>query len=228
MDAWAYDVSSGSGFDIPISSAFSYEDDDTTRGVSLSATEYPTFSSRSEVWFQSTDIAPRLSQDISNYLAVTTLTLCEQTPIEAGNELLTLLRNMVDAQITKVNARQFSICAKVISDGLSCDIKVRIYQNEEGSLIELQRRSGDAVAFDRFYRQVSSSLETSSSTSSEQDRVDAANTINMSSIFKLQPEVQLIFRPASLQMPATAMTRMKVIGAVTVLANWTGSYCSVA
>jgi len=66
---------------------------------------------------------------------------------------------VVDAQVSKVNSKKFTVRAEVVFEGLPCDIKVRIYQQEQGSVVEFQRRSGDTLAFNKLYCQASRYLQ---------------------------------------------------------------------
>lgn len=109
--------------------------------------------------FQTSDVPPALPDELRPHLAPTTLLLSEHSPIIVGNSLITFLEQVVHARIKKVNHKKFTIRADVIMEGFPCDIKVRIYQEQRSSLVEFQRRSGDAVAFMRFYRQVSGYLQ---------------------------------------------------------------------
>lgn len=109
--------------------------------------------------FHSSDVPPALPDEMRPHLEATTLLLSEHSPIIAANSLLTFLEQVVHARIKKVNRKKFTIRADVSIEGFPCDIKVRIYQEQRASLLEFQRRSGDAVAFMRFYTQASGHLQ---------------------------------------------------------------------
>jgi len=98
---------------------------------------------------------PSLSEEIQTFLACTTLQLSNHSPVSAGNGLLSFLRSELDSKVGKVNKQKFTIRAEVFVGGLWCSVKVRIYLNDGGSTMELQRRSGDSISFFRLYHQVS-------------------------------------------------------------------------
>jgi len=112
---------------------------------------------------------PVVSEEIQAFLESTSLQLSNHSPIAAGNDLLSFLRNEIDAKVNKVSKNKFTLRAEVFVGGLWCSIKVRIYEDGGGSIMEIQRRSGDSISFFSLYRQVSehflgsSSLQTVSS-----------------------------------------------------------------
>lgn len=149
---------------------FDGEPDDVVRGMTLQSfadgsgasnfakMEHMCTSAHSARDFEVSDVAPELSQEMQAHVEHTMLQLSKCVPMVASNNVLTFLRNMVDAKVKKVNHEKFSIRAEVIVDGLSCDIKMRIYQQEQGSTVEFQRRAGDTVTFHRLYRQAAAYL----------------------------------------------------------------------
>mmetsp|Transcript_87751 Transcript_87751/g.174176 ORF Transcript_87751/g.174176 Transcript_87751/m.174176 type:complete len:218 (-) Transcript_87751:443-1096(-) len=57
----------------------------------------------------------------------------------------------VGASITKANHEKHSIKANVVTDVGMFTVKVRIYAGNRGALVELQRRLGDSVGFNRIF-----------------------------------------------------------------------------
>jgi len=108
--------------------------------------------------FDDINAAPPITNEVRTFLGHTALHLREYSAVSAGNCLLTFLRTEVDAQVQKVSPTKFSLKAVVFRHGLWCKIKVRIYQNGQGSLVEFLRCSGDTLAFHGLYDQVSEFL----------------------------------------------------------------------
>lgn len=160
----------------PLAADFYHEANNVTRGLTFPVGDALGFSHTCE-WggksklsclgsssnynleFKVTDAPPALSQETKMLLEATALQLKECTPITAGNCLLSFLTQVVDARVNKVNSNKFTIRAEVVVEGLQCDIKVRIYKQEQGSVVEFQRRSGDTLAFNKFYCQASRYLQ---------------------------------------------------------------------
>jgi len=64
------------------------------------------------------------------------------------------------ALITKVNRNKFTIKAETCINGLSCLTKVRIYKLAVGEYtVEMQRRTGDSIAFQQLYQKASAYLQ---------------------------------------------------------------------
>jgi len=155
----------------PLPGDFYAERDDVMRGLTLDLGDdfnfqqrydaydpdkmHPQTSSRSCKDFDEGYVPPQLSDEIRSFLGHTALQLLDYSPVAAGNLLLAFLRKDPDTQIDKVNQKKFTLRAVVLSDGLWFKVKVRIYKNEVGSLVEFQRCSGDTLAFHSFYRQLS-------------------------------------------------------------------------
>jgi len=150
--------------------------DDVVRGITLTSSgpaDYcQTFDGKLEnpepcvhlkTEFEDVDVPPRLSDELRAYLEVTTLPLSEQAPRTAGNKLLTFLKKVVEARVNRVNWKKFSIRADAVLELRSCNIKVRIYQEDAGCIVEFQRRSGDALAFMQLYRRAALYLQGPSS-----------------------------------------------------------------
>jgi len=106
---------------------------------------------------------PSVSEEIQAFLEPTRLQLTNHSPIAAGNDLLLFLRNEIDAKVSKVSQKKFTLRAEAFVGGLWCSIKVRIYEDGGGSIMEIQRRSGDSISFFNLYRQVSEHFHGSSS-----------------------------------------------------------------
>lgn len=77
---------------------------------------------------------------------------------KAGNRVLDFLEQEIHASITKVNEKKFSIKAEAFIDGRACQIKVNIYQQDVGCVVEFQRRSGDGCAFKQIYEKANQYL----------------------------------------------------------------------
>jgi len=108
--------------------------------------------------FDERHVPPRLSDEVKAFLGSTVLHVVDSSPVAAGNRLLAFLNREVAAHVDKVNATKFTLRATICQDGLWCEVKIRIYQMDQGSLVELQRYSGDSIAFHRLYRQASEYL----------------------------------------------------------------------
>jgi len=182
-DADAYNLNGFEGFSTDLGAPmpslmgdFYCEPDDVVRGVTLplgdgfgfsQACDIDKFSQFAHVEpfsipsneFQTSDVPPALPDELRPHLEATTLHLSEHSAVIAGNSLITFLEHVVHARIKKVNHKKFTIRADIIIEGFPCDIKVRIYQEQRASLLEFQRRSGDTVAFMRFYSQASGYLQ---------------------------------------------------------------------
>jgi len=155
----------------PLPGDFYAERDISTRGLTLDLGDVlnlrqednrdkmlPLTSSNSCQDFEDRHTAPPLSDEVRSFLGHTAMQLREYSAVAVGNRLLAFLRRDVDAQVQKVNQTKFTLKAVVFRYGLWCKIKVRIYQNDQGILVEFQRCSGDTLAFHRLYHQVSEHL----------------------------------------------------------------------
>lgn len=92
-------------------------------------------------------------------LGQTTILVDSTSAEEVQNRLLCLLADDDLAELLKVNRMKFTIKAKIHLDGLSCVTKVYIYKKGAGQyVIDIQRRSGDHLVFQRLYRWVSQHL----------------------------------------------------------------------
>jgi len=91
---------------------------------------------------------------------ITTLFVLCDRPASLMNCLLEFLTTEVVASISKVNPIKFCIKADVFIDHVMCTLKARGYQQEPGKVaLEIQRRSGDAIAFAGIYQRASKHLQ---------------------------------------------------------------------
>jgi hypothetical protein len=104
------------------------------------------------------DVPPALPVDPDFRLEGTTVVVENSPPEQIGNGLLNLLKQEAEAEITKVSRIKFTVKAYVHVDGLSCDVKVRVYRQEFGFAVEFQRRSGEVLAFRSLFRLASEHL----------------------------------------------------------------------
>lgn len=112
--------------------------------------------------FETVWTPPILSEEQMTQLETTTLHLRGDSPRCVGNDLLAFLSFGVCARVDKINAKKCSIRAGLLVDGFACEVKVRIYQHNAchgGSVVEFQKRSGDALAFAKFFRRASAHLQ---------------------------------------------------------------------
>jgi hypothetical protein len=79
----------------------------------------------------------------------------------AGNTLLACFAAIADVHVEKVNRKKCSIKACVDRGACSCCFKARIYQGENGRVVEFQRRSGDVLAFQVLFCSVAVALDPS-------------------------------------------------------------------
>jgi len=155
-----------------LSGDFYREPDDVTRGLTLSLNDDFGFGSAFNVdrtnkltcpgtsyeVFVAEYVAPALSEDVQAFLESSTLQLSESSTAAVGNSLLAFFTNETDAKIKKMSQKKFTIKAEVFVGGIWCCLKVRMYRNEGGTLVEFQKRSGDTIAFFSLYRQASAYL----------------------------------------------------------------------
>jgi len=109
--------------------------------------------------FQECDEASEVPQDTFFQLEQTLIKVDGGLASQIGNRVIDLLGAKGVGSISKVNRVKFTINAEICLDGLSCLIKVRIYRQSSGTyLVEMQRRSGDSIAFHRVHRWASHDL----------------------------------------------------------------------
>lgn len=103
--------------------------------------------------FEEQDEALPVPRDSFFKLEMTSFTAQARSASLLGNRMICFLNSEADGVIRKVDRSKFSIRAEVCLDGLSCETKVRIYRQSCGIyIVEMQRRSGDGIAFNRLYR----------------------------------------------------------------------------
>uniref|UniRef100_A0A7S1KYL1 Uncharacterized protein n=1 Tax=Alexandrium catenella TaxID=2925 RepID=A0A7S1KYL1_ALECA len=109
--------------------------------------------------FTEADAPPDAPADPFFKLEVTTVHISSRTPSEIGNNLLDFLNTRVVSSIAKVNRRKFTVKADVFVEASACALKARAYREDQGTYaVEFQRRSGDAVAFNRVFQQAANFL----------------------------------------------------------------------
>lgn len=135
--------------------------------------------------FQEADQAFLVPEDAFFQLERTTIVVNGASAAQIGNCLLDFLGVEVDGKITKVNRTKCTIKAEVRVDGLTCMTKLRIYRQGLGQqhVVEMQRRSGDSLAFQRLFRWASDHI--SSCTNSQ--FVDQLVEPNLSNGANIEP-----------------------------------------
>jgi len=106
--------------------------------------------------FKATDVPPGVPMNVCFRLAIMTYWLRGIDAHIIANTLLDFLSAKMDTAITKVSHAKFSIKVQIGTDGSDCVAKLRMYSNDaNGALaLELQRRSGCGLVFNRFYQEV--------------------------------------------------------------------------
>jgi len=107
--------------------------------------------------FQSTDVPPEVPMNVCLRLAIMTYWLRGVDAHIIANTLLDFLTGKMGTAITKVSHAKFSIKVRICTDGGDdCVAKLRMYSNNaSGALaLELQRRSGCGLVFNRFHQEV--------------------------------------------------------------------------
>jgi hypothetical protein len=159
---------------------FYHEPDTVTRGLSLyygepefsamcdtcsfgkacyEETEAKTRSFRADFRFEHGDEATPIPNDGYFQLEVTTIDVVNSSAVEIGNHIIDFLHGASSTLITKVNQHKFTIKAEVCIDDLSCVTKIRIYKRSaDAYAVEMQRRSGDSVAFQKLYNNAAAYL----------------------------------------------------------------------
>jgi len=90
---------------------------------------------------------------------VTTVRLTtREPPWQIGKAVLDFL-NRISANVLKVRSHKFTVKSEVFAGGAMVIVKIRIYRQENDMYdVEFQRRSGDAVTFNRSYDMASKFL----------------------------------------------------------------------
>jgi len=106
--------------------------------------------------FQATDVPPGVPSNICFRLQPTTYWLRGADAHVIANMLLDFQTAKVTTTITKVSHAKFSIKVNICIDGSDCVAKLRMYSNSANRALalELQRRSGCTLVFNRFYQEV--------------------------------------------------------------------------
>lgn len=121
----------------------------------------PVFSSTSFGKFKQEDTPPLQPRSQHFQLKPTTVHIMSNMPHTIGNSILDFLESQVVASISKVNGKKYTIKADAFLENIKCSTKIRIWQTEQEKqefAIEVQRRGGDAFAFEGLYQQLSSFL----------------------------------------------------------------------
>jgi len=147
-----------------LSGDFYREQDDVYRGVTLCSEDValckvaakevqPT---TGQLSFQPTDTPPQLPIDGCCTVEATTLYLSHEEPWIAANRLLSFLDDEATAHIKKVNRSKFTVKLEALWQGLTCEVKVRVYRMVRSSqcAFEFQRVGGDCLAFNGLFRLV--------------------------------------------------------------------------
>lgn len=106
------------------------------------------------------DEAPSPPEDEFFKFELTTMTGNGMSAAQFANEIIEFLDKKVESScVTKVSRKKLTIKADVCLEAFHCEIKVRIYRQALGGYsIEMQRRCGDAIAFNRLWQRVSEHL----------------------------------------------------------------------
>jgi len=106
--------------------------------------------------FQVTDMLPGIPLNVCFRLQPMTYWLRGVDAHVIANMLLDFLTAKVTTTITKVSYAKFSIKVNICIDGSDCVVKLRMYSNgaSRALALELQRRCGCGLVFNRFYQEV--------------------------------------------------------------------------
>lgn len=152
---------------------FYVEPDNTTRGVTLHVSAFNSddvgkskahvegrepqdawvrSEMREATTFSEEDEAQKVPDDPFFQLELTTIESLDMSAAQVAKSVVDFL-NKNTAKITKVSYRKFTIKADIVFDNLLCGIKARVYMVASGEhCVEIQRRHGDTIAFNRFYQ----------------------------------------------------------------------------
>lgn len=162
---------------------FYHEADDVTRGLSLSCCndavgfnyvgetckDEGAFATKRRstlrtLRFGESDEAPQVPEDYFFQLEHTNIAVSSGSSAHIGNRVIDFLCTEAISLITKVNCTKFTIKAEVCLNGLSCEVKFRIFKSIFGGhTVEMQRRGGDSIAFHRLYQWASQNLDSDAS-----------------------------------------------------------------
>lgn len=158
------------------------ETDSTTRGITLdvspfdylAADETKTYREAQQIQDsqQKTEVerysamfieeveAPLVPEDPFSHLELTTIRSLDMSAAQIAISVVQLLNNCARSRIIKVSSRKFAIKAEIGFDNLLCGVKARVYRQPSGHhCVEMQRRSGDTIAFNRFYNSLSQHMQ---------------------------------------------------------------------
>jgi hypothetical protein len=101
--------------------------------------------------FQEEDIPPSIPVDPFLRLEGTAAWIDNSSALDVGNDLLKFLSEEVSVVDFCSNPKKFSVKAKAVVDGLACEVKVRMYWQDESCAVEFQRQAGDQFLFNNLY-----------------------------------------------------------------------------
>jgi len=106
--------------------------------------------------FSAADLPPKAPVDDSFAFESTTLHIADKEPAALANQLIDYLTMAAGAFVKKVGKKKFTIKAGVDTKDGACTLKVRIYDQGEGTCaVEFQRREGDSAVFHKVFDQAS-------------------------------------------------------------------------
>jgi hypothetical protein len=110
--------------------------------------------------FQEYHIPPKPPSSEHFTFAPTTLFLEGCMPQQIGKRVVDFFTSQVVASVTKIRPQKYSIKAEVFVEAVSCILKVKVFQYNEGKYaVEVQRRSGDAFVVQSTYHLLVDFLE---------------------------------------------------------------------
>jgi hypothetical protein len=122
--------------------------------------------------FSEEDEAPAVPDDTFFKLEKTTIAARGRAS-EIGNGLIQFFEEEVRSKISKVRRAKFAIKAEVYLEDMYCMVKVRVYKLSAGEYtIELQRRSGDCIGFNRLFSRASQYMKARMHESTSQVQVE--------------------------------------------------------
>jgi hypothetical protein len=112
--------------------------------------------------FDEEKIAPDANDPLVEISTDLSMFLQDCSAATAGNNILAVLRNEDCVEITKIKPNKFTIKALAFyADGLSCELKVRMYTlaigsscRRAGTVVAVEKRSGDAFAFGQIFQTI--------------------------------------------------------------------------
>lgn len=105
--------------------------------------------------FSKSDRPPAIPMDPFFKLEKTTVILTDTEPCYIGNSLLDSIGGTIPGRMVKVNVAKFAIKAEVDIYPAPCSLKIRLYSQGDQLAVEFQRRSGDAIAFQKTFQRAS-------------------------------------------------------------------------